>query len=190
MTSRRQRASFSRAFAAGVMIAATLAGAPARATDAGTHETSAWRDIAWPLAFDPWPAGRAFRCDKASCGADVELYVRPKLGFCNCATGITDDSEIDLISDLAAISPSFAPRADGRAIMLADMKGRARPYLVQSGNKPIDAVAIILSKRCDAIVVTIATTASLPADIERAAMTLLASDRVLPWIEAKVGIPP
>src|SRR5215218_1941895 len=107
MTSRRRRASFSCAFAAGVMVAAAPAGAPAHATDAGLHQTSVWRDIAWPLAFDPWPAGRAFRCDKGTCGADVELYVRPKLGFCNCATGITDDTEIDLVSDLAAIAPTF-----------------------------------------------------------------------------------
>src|SRR6188472_2833621 len=62
--------------------------------------TGVWRDMKWPLAFDPWPPGRAFQCGKANCGADIELYVRPKLGFCNCTVGITDDNEIDQVGDL------------------------------------------------------------------------------------------
>ena len=50
-----------------------------------------WRDIAWPFPRDAWPAGRAFRCDAASCGHAVEIYLRPKIGFCNCDTGVADD---------------------------------------------------------------------------------------------------
>ena len=31
-----------------------------------------WREIAWPFPRDGWPAGRAFRCDAAACGDEVE----------------------------------------------------------------------------------------------------------------------
>src|SRR5271170_2723212 len=58
-----------------------------------------WREIAWPFPRDGWPAGRAFHCDTASCGAEVELYVRPKIGFCNCNSGVADDDEVDRVAD-------------------------------------------------------------------------------------------
>ena len=64
-----------------------------------------WQEIAWSFPRDGWPAGRAFRC--ASCGdggAAVELYVRPKIGFCNCDTGVADDDEVDRVADLDLIS--------------------------------------------------------------------------------------
>ena len=41
-----------------------------------------------------------FRCDVAACGDEVELYVRPKIGFCNCDTGVADDDEVDRVADL------------------------------------------------------------------------------------------
>jgi len=47
-----------------------------------------WQEIAWPFPRDGWPAGRAFRCNGAVCG--VEVYVRPKIGFCNCDSGVAD----------------------------------------------------------------------------------------------------
>jgi hypothetical protein len=47
-----------------------------------------WQEIAWPFPRDGWPAGRAFRCGAQACGEDVELYVRPKIGFCNCDSGV------------------------------------------------------------------------------------------------------
>src|ERR1700749_2945110 len=50
-----------------------------------------WREITWPFPRDGWPAGRAFRCGASACGEQVELYVRPKIGFCNCDTGVADD---------------------------------------------------------------------------------------------------
>src|ERR1700743_1668054 len=63
-----------------------------------------WREISWPYPRDGWAAGRALRCE--GCGGDlrgVELYVRPKIGFCNCTTGVTDDEEVDRVADLDLI---------------------------------------------------------------------------------------
>ena len=43
--------------------------------------TGDWREIGWPFPRDGWPAGRAFRCDVAACREEIEIYVRPKIGF-------------------------------------------------------------------------------------------------------------
>src|ERR1700688_896511 len=86
-----------------------------------------WQEIAWPFLRDAWPAGRAFRCRAAACGEGVELYVRPKIGFCNCDSGVADDDEVDRVADLDMISPNFVPRAGGRVVRVAGMSRRARP---------------------------------------------------------------
>src|ERR1700710_309898 len=73
-----------------------------------------WREIAWPFPRDGWPAGRAFHCDAALCGEATELYVRPKIGFCNCDSGVADDDEVDRVADLDLISLTFAPVEAGQ----------------------------------------------------------------------------
>ena len=176
-----------------IALAVALVAAGVPAADAGDADRGAaniWRDMKWPLSFDPWPPGRAFQCSKADCGADVELYVRPKLGFCNCTVGITDDSEIDQVGDLAAIGPNFAPTNASHSIVVGDMKGLARHYRIISPAGDIQALAIVTSKKCDVVVVTIASATALPVEVEQAALALLNSERVLPWITASVGIPP
>ncbi len=77
--------------------------------------TAHWREIAWPFPRDGWPAGRAFRCDTAACGEAVELYVRPKIGFCNCDSGVADDDEVDRVADLDLMSQRFAPFGSGQS---------------------------------------------------------------------------
>ena len=113
-----------------------------------------WREIAWPFPRDGWPAGRAFRCD--ACGGEiggVELYVRPKIGFCNCTTGVADDDEVDRVADLDLISPQFAPREPGSAVRVAGLAGRSRGYdLAMADGTRHAAVGIALSQRCDLLV--------------------------------------
>src|ERR1700750_1651491 len=82
-----------------------------------------WREIAWPFPRDGWPAGRAFRCETAMCGEAIELYVRPKIGFCNCDSGVADDDEVDRVADLGLISERFAALEPGRVVHVADMSG-------------------------------------------------------------------
>src|ERR1700709_193089 len=85
-----------------------------------------WHDIAWPFSRDGWPPGHAYRCSAASCGSEMEIYVRPKIGFCNCDTGVADDDEVDRVADLDLISEHFAPLEPGRVVRIADMPGRIR----------------------------------------------------------------
>ena len=92
----------------------------------GAGNRAEWREIAWTFPRDGWPAGRAFRCASCGGGGGVELYVRPKIGFCNCDTGVADDDEVDRVADLDLISARFAPREPGKAVHVAGMAGRSR----------------------------------------------------------------
>src|SRR5438876_2460046 len=112
-----------------------------------------WHEIAWPFPRDGWPAGRTFHCASELCGDDVELYVRPKAGFCNCDSGVADDDEVDRVTDLDLMSERFTPLAPGKAVRIADMSGRLRNYhLDMSGGPRHAAVGIAVSHRCDLMV--------------------------------------
>ena len=112
-----------------------------------------WREIAWPFPRDGWPAGKAFRCGVAACGRDIEVYVRPKIGFCNCDRGVADDDEVDRVADLDLMSEHFAPLAPGHVVRIADMSGRIRAYdLKMSDGSRHAAFGIAVSRRCDLLV--------------------------------------
>jgi hypothetical protein len=141
-----------------------------------------WREIAWPLPRDGWPAGRAFRCGAAWCGDEIELYVRPKIGFCNCDRGVTDDDEVDRVADLDLLSERFVPLAAGEAVRVAEMPGRSRAYAlrmpdgVQHG-----AVGIAVSRRCD-LLVAVAQGRGAAAVVQQATMNFLATDSMKQWM--------
>jgi hypothetical protein len=145
-------------------------------------ETEGWREIAWPFPRDGWPAGRAFRCGGESCREDVELYVRPKIGFCNCDSGVADDDEVDRVTDLDLMSEFFAPLEAGRAIRIADMPGRSRAYeLRMSDGSPHTAIGIAVSHRCD-LLVAVAQGKGEAHDVRRAALAFLGSREMEQWM--------
>jgi hypothetical protein len=146
-----------------------------------------WREIAWPFPRDAWPAGRAFRCQSAACGESVELYVRPKIGFCNCDSGVADDDEVDRVADLDMISPNFVPRAPGRVLRVADMSGRARAYdLDMSDGSHHAAIGIALAHRCD-LLVAVAQGNGTASGVERAALAFLGTHDVARWMKVAMS---
>src|SRR5215470_15146459 len=92
----------------------------------------AWTEFIWPFPVDQWGIGRAFVCKAAECGVEVNLYVRPKIGFCKCATGVDDDDELERVGDNALIGTNTAALGPGRLIEVAWMKGRSRTYGVMN----------------------------------------------------------
>jgi hypothetical protein len=82
--------------------------------DHARSDIEGWREIAWRFPRDGWPAGRAFRCATELCGDEIEVYVRPKIGFCNCDSGVADDDEVDRVADLDLMSERFVPLARAR----------------------------------------------------------------------------
>src|SRR5437763_8111850 len=141
-----------------------------------------WQEIAWPFPRDGWPAGRAFRCAADSCGGEVELYVRPKMGFCNCDRGVADDDEVDRVADLDLMSEHFAPLAPGQMVQLADMPGRIRAYdLKMSDGSRHTAVGVAVSRRCDLLVAAAHSKGDAP-EMRRAALDFLARSEMTRWV--------
>jgi hypothetical protein len=148
----------------------------------------AWQEVAWPFAFDPWPAGRAFRCPEAVCGAGAVLAVRPKVGLCNCATGVADDEEIDAAGDLAALARDWAPLAPGGAVTVGPMAGRARGYRLGPAGRPGGyAEAVLLSRGCDLLVATLYGPNPLGETARAAALTALGAPALIAWAERALG---
>src|SRR3954452_17775622 len=115
-------------------------GEPARAIAASGEVRPVWTEIDWPFGADPWGKGKAFRCKAEDCGGEVQLYVRSKLGFCNCATGVADDGDLEQMGDLALIGKA-TPTAAGREIVVGPMRGRSRAYRVEGNPKAALSIA-------------------------------------------------
>ncbi len=165
------------AFAVAVFAATGVAGDQhARVTG------ESWREIGWPFPRDGWPAGRAFRCDTEVCGGEVEVYLRPKIGFCNCDTGVADDDEVDRVADLDLISERFVPLREGEVIRIAGMQGRIRAYDLQMADGARHtAIGIAVSQRCDLMVAVAQGTGAAP-EVQRVALDFLASRDITRWM--------
>ena len=181
-----QRAGFVVALSmAGVLAGDSMTlGAGQQPADAGKP---AWSEVKWPFPLDQWGVGRAFRCQAVECGADISLYLRAKLGFCNCATGVSDDAELDRVGDLELLSAKFSGLREGRAITVGWMQGRSRPYQVALRyGSPRTALAIAFNDKCDVVVATVVAD-DIPA-AERAALGFLNGDLVLRWAQKELGL--
>jgi hypothetical protein len=168
------------AIAVAFLALGALSGVAAYESDA--PRANNWQEIAWPFPRDGWPPGRAFRCSGA-CG-DVEVYVRPKKGFCNCDSGVADDDEVDRVADLDLMSERFAAREAGRVVRVADMPGRLRAYDLdmQDGSRRT-AIGIAVSRRCD-LLVAVAQGRGETAEVRRAALEYLGSPELTRWMIA------
>jgi hypothetical protein len=145
-------------------------------------EIEGWQEIAWPFPRDGWPAGRAFRCATEACGDEIEVYVRPKIGFCNCDSGVADDEEVDRVADLDLMSERFAPLEPGQVIQIAGMPGRLRTYDLQmSDGLRHSAVGIAVSHRCD-LLVAVAQGKGPTRDLQRVALEFLGASEMTGWM--------
>jgi hypothetical protein len=181
--------------ALGIGLAGLLAGdaltvgAGQPPSDAATSSSPAWTEIKWPFPLDQWGTGRAFQCRAGDCGAEVNLYLRAKLGFCNCSTGVSDDTELDRVGDLELLSDKFEGLSDGRPISVGWMNGRSRPYHVTIPYaSPRTALAIAFNDKCDVVVATVVADRSRIPAAERAALEFLNGGLVLRWAEKELGL--
>src|ERR1700716_1679265 len=165
------------AFAVAICTLSSVAGYQSAWSD-----IEGWREISWPFPRDGWPAGRAFRCAVELCGDEIELYVRPKIGFCNCDSGVADDDEIDRVADLDLMSERFVPLEPGKVIRIAGMQGRLRSYDLQMADgSRHTAVGIAVSRRCDLLVAVAQGKGAAPG-VRRVALDFLALDAVTQWM--------
>jgi hypothetical protein len=158
---------------------------------ADTHRMSSrdrpvWTEGTWPFLVDQWGQGWAFQCKAADCGIEVNLYLRPKIGFCNCQTGVADDEELDRVSDLDLLGSERSALGPGRPIMVHGMKGRSRGYTVGAPSAK-SVLSLAFNNRCDVVVATVVAGDS-PVAQEPAVLEFLNGDLVLRWAEAVLGL--
>jgi hypothetical protein len=160
------------------------------AEDATSREL-AWMQGDWPFPIDQWGKGWVYQCKAVDCGADVTLYVRPKIGFCNCQTGVADDEELDRVSDTDLIGGERSALSPGRPIKVRWMKGRSRSYTVSAPagkSQPAKSVlSLAFNNSCDVIVATVVA-GKKPAAQEEAVLEFLNTERMLDWIVVVLGI--
>jgi len=166
--------------------AVLIAANPPDAYRMSSRERPVWAEAAWPFPQDQWGRGRAFRCKAADCGIDVDVYLRPKIGFCNCQTGVADDEELDRVSDLELVGNERSALGPGRPITVHWMKGRSRGYAVSAPSVK-SVLSLAFNDRCDVIVATVVAGGE-PTAQEAAVLEFLNSALVLRWAELALGL--
>jgi hypothetical protein len=160
---------------------------PKRSVAGAVSAHPIWTEVEWPFAIDEWGKGKAFRCSTAYCGAEVNLYIRAKIGFCNCTTGVSDDDELHRLSDFRLMGDKPSALGPGHPITIRWMKGRSRPYIVGDRSRNA-ALAIAFNDRCDAVVATVVTARDRPDAIESSAIAFLNSDKIIQWTTVTLGL--
>jgi hypothetical protein len=156
---------------------------------AATPPRPVWTEVTWPFPMDQWGKGKAFQCKPADCGTEIKLYLRAKLGSCNCTTGIADDAELDRMSDFDLVGGEVAPLGTSRPIAIAWMKGRSRAYTLTARAPPgKTALSVAFNDRCDMVVATVVLQHDRPATIEPSVIDFLNGSTVLRWAEVTLGL--
>jgi hypothetical protein len=158
---------------------------PAAKPSEGTRRP-VWTESTWPFPIDQFGGGWAFQCKAANCGTNVNLYLRPKIGFCNCQTGVADDEELDRVGDVGLVGSGGSALGPGRPIAVGSMKGRSRGYEVDARSTK-SVLSIAYNSRCDVTVATIIADGD-PLAQEQAALDFLNGDLVMHRIEQVLGL--
>jgi hypothetical protein len=150
-----------------------------------SRDQPVWTESTWPFPIDQWGQGWAYQCKAADCGIEVNLYLRPKIGFCNCQTGVADDEELDRVSDVGLVGSESSALGPGRPITVHWMKGRSRGYTVGAPSAK-SMLSLAFNDRCDVIVATVVA-GDAPVAQEQAVLEFLNGDLVLHWAETVLG---
>ena len=148
-----------------------------------------WNEVQWPFPIDQWGRGKAFRCKPADCGTEVRLYLRAKLGFCDCTTGVADDDDLDRMSDFDLVGGGVSPLGAGQPIAVGAMQGRSRAYALTARNTTgRTAISVAFNDRCDMVSAIAVLPHDRPGPIEPRIVAFLNSPVVLRWVETTLGL--
>jgi hypothetical protein len=175
------------AFAFGGLVSAYALLAPK--TDNAASRYPAWHEVKWPFAMDQWGKGAAFHCGPADCGTDIELYLRAKIGFCRCGTGLQDDADLDRVSDLDLFGGALYAQASGQPVQAGRMNGRSRPFAIRDGaQRDATMISIGVHDNCDALVASAVIRRGALATAEPAIRQFLNSKIFADWAAATLGL--
>lgn len=170
-----------------LLLGALAVAAGAAKIGAQSAPAPRFSEIAWPFPMDEWGLGHAYRCAPADCGSEVKVFLRAKIGFCNCSTGVSDDAELERVADVELLNEKFSAPGAGHEIAVAWMRGRSRAYDVP-GHAPASTLAIAFNDHCDVIVATAVVPDGPAARVEPAVLAFLNSQTVIDWAEKVLGL--
>jgi hypothetical protein len=181
---------FAIALAGAALMAGSVAvfGVRAPANLATSTIEPVWTEVKWPFLLDQWGVGKAFTCLPADCGVKVDVYIRPKIGFCNCSTGVSDDTELERVADTELVSPNTRPVGASRPVKIGWMHGLARPYWVSDGEASETLLSVAFNDECDVVVAVAALGDGDPAVIEPAVIGFLSSNPMVLWAKKELGL--
>jgi hypothetical protein len=164
----------------------TVSGLPAPADPSAARP--AWTETKWPFPMDQWGIGKAFVCRPADCGARIEVYIRPKIGFCNCSTGVSDDAELERVADTELLSPEVRPLGPGRRVKIGWMQGLGRAYRTPGEQTGERLLSVAFNDECD-VVVAVAKLGNGDRTLaEPAVMNFLNSRPMVLWAKKELGL--
>ena len=169
-------------------VAASVAVLAVRAPAIPSAIQPAWAEVKWPFLIDQWGTGKAFVCMPADCGSRLDVYVRPKIGFCNCSTGVSDDAELERVGDTDLVSPQVRPLGSSRPIKVGWMEGLVRAYRVPGGPTDKRLLSVAFNDECDVVVALAALGNADPSLARIAVMDFLNSKPMVLWAKKELGL--
>jgi hypothetical protein len=170
-------------------LASAFALLPERTAGANTAPPPMWREVRWPFPMDQWGKGTAFQCSAADCGTEINVYLRAKIGFCNCTTGMTDDADLDRVADFDLFGGALYPQAAGQPVKAGWMKGRSRPFAIRDIRQGEATILTVgLHDNCDALVATAVMERGQLAAVEPIVIEFLNSKIAVEWAEVTLGL--
>jgi len=149
-----------------------------------------WTEVKWPFLLDQWGVGKAYECRPADCGVKIDVYIRPKIGFCNCATGVSDDAELERVADTDLVSAKVLPLAPGRPVKVGWMHGLVRPYRISEEDEKASGrmLSIAFNDECDAVAAVATVGDGDPAAVEPAVAAFLNRRPMVLWVKKELGL--
>jgi len=114
--------------------------------------------------------------------------VRPKIGFCNCATGVSDDAELERVADVELLRVRSRPAGPGRPIKVGWMRGLSRSYLAPEGAAGENVVSVAYNDQCDVVVAVARLGSGDPAVLEPAIVAFLNTNPMVLWAKTELGL--
>jgi hypothetical protein len=167
----------------GIMVAFANVSGVRVPSDPGAVQP-AWTEARWPFPMDQWGTGKAFVCAASDCSTRITLTVRPKIGYCNCATGVSDDAELERVSDNDLLRVKPQPRGRGRPVTIGWMGGLSRTYAAAGTG----VISVAYNDECDVVVALATFERGDAAAAERAVVDFLGSRPMVLWAKAELGL--
>ena len=148
-----------------------------------------WIETKWPFLMDQWGEGKSFQCKAADCGAELNLYIRAKIGFCSSTTGVADDNELERLSDFDFMKGHVTALGSGHEVDIAGMKGRLRTYATAiSILSQTFAFSVAFNNNSDALVATVTAKRGPPAAVEPVIIQFLNGATIQRWVTRTLGL--